>query len=77
MGTTLAYLVEQRKVDKLEDLSPGLVKRSMTYVSAPASEEWRIHLALELKDILENVDINLDNFTSEEVKEMLDFTCIT
>ena len=78
MGTTLAYLMEHCKVnsDQLEYLSPGLVKRSLQYSCCPENEEWRIQLALELRDIRDGQNI-LTGFSRIEVEEMLAFLCIS
>ena len=51
MGRTLHHLKLQCTVNKTEDLSPALIKKSMKYSAIPESEDWMIPLALELKDI--------------------------
>ena len=78
MGRTLHYLLEQcgLNTNQLEELSPGLIKKSLKYAQAPEGEEWRIHLALELKSIRAEPS-TLDGFTITEVEEMLKFTCTT
>jgi hypothetical protein len=48
MGRTLHHLMQQCTVNQLEDLSPVLIKK---YSATPEAEDWRIPLALELKDI--------------------------
>ena len=53
MGRTLHNLKLECNVNPTEDLSPALIKKSMKYSAIPEVEEWRVPLALELKDIRE------------------------
>ena len=78
MGKTLAFLLEQCKVEsgKLDELSPGLIKRTLKYACTSEDDRWRIQLALDLKAVRDNEAI-LDGFSKNEVEEMLSYTCIT
>ena len=74
MGRTLHHLMQQCKVNHLEDLSPVLIKKSMKYSAAPQTEEWRISLALELNDVRAG-KVMLSEFSKSEVEELLAFVC--
>ena len=78
LGSTLAYLIEECKIDsgRLEELTPGVVKRKMMYACAPESELWRIQLALELQSVRDDGS-SLEGFSRVEVEEMLASTCVT
>ena len=76
MGRTLHHLKLQCTVNKTEDLSPALIKKSMKYSAIPEAEEWRIPLALELKDIRDG-KVSLSEFSKSEVEELLASVCIS
>jgi hypothetical protein len=71
MGRTLHHLMNQ-----LENLNPGLVKKSMKYSAIPEAEDWRVPLALELKDIRDG-KCTLSEFSNSEVEELLAYACIS
>ena len=74
MGRTLHHLMQQCKVNQLEDLSPVLIKKSMKYSAVPQAEDWRISLALELNDVRAG-KVMLSEFSKSEVEELLAFVC--
>ena len=74
MGRTLHHLMQQCKVNQLEDLSPVLIKKSMKYSTVPKAEDWRISLALELNDVRAG-KVMLSEFSKSEVEELLAFVC--
>ena len=74
MGRTLHHLMQQCTVNQLEDLSPVLIKKSLKYIAIPEAEDWRIPLALELKDIRDGKS-TLSDFSKSEVEELLAFVC--
>jgi hypothetical protein len=70
----LLYLMQQCTVNQLEDLSPVLIKKSLKYSATPEAVDWRIPLALELKDIRDGKS-TLSDFSKSEVEELLAFVC--
>ena len=76
MGRTLHHLIQQCSVNQLENLSPGLVMESMKYSATPEAEDWRVPLALELKDIRDG-KCSLSEFSNSEVEELLAYVCIS
>jgi hypothetical protein len=76
MGRTLHHLMQQCTVNQLENLNPGLVKKSMKYSAIPEAEDWRVPLALELKDIRDG-KCTLSEFSNSEVEELLAYACIS
>ena len=76
MGRTLHHLMQQCAVKQLENLSPGLVKKSMKYSSTPEADDWRVPLALELKDIRDG-KCTLIEFSKSELEELLAYVCIS
>ena len=70
LGCTLANLLDDCKVDKLEELTPGVVKKNMVYACAPKSEQWRVPLAMELQRLRDDVSC-LEGFSLGEIEDML------
>ena len=67
-------MMQQCTVNQLEDLSPVLIKKTLKYSATPDAEDWRIPLALELKDIRDEKS-SLSDFSKSEVEDLLAFVC--
>ena len=65
MGRTLNSLCRQCKLGDIEHLTANLVKKRSEYFRAPDNEQWRLGLVPEL----------LHGFTSNEIEDMIHFTC--
>ena len=74
MGRTRHNLMQQCTVNQLKALSPALIKKSLKYSATSEAEDWRISLALELKDIRDGKS-TLSDFSKSEVEELLAFVC--
>ena len=74
IGRTHQFLVQQFKVNKLEDLSAPLIKESLEYALVPDAEAWRVPLAEELTNIRDGKSA-LAEFSHSEIEEMLVYVC--
>ena len=78
LGRTLHYAVQECgiKDNDFQRLTPALIKKKMKYMEAPTDVQWRVDLACELRR-LRDADLVLENFSYEEIEELLLFACTT
>ena len=60
----------------VENLSANFVKKKLKYFRVPVTEEWRLPILRELLKIREK-KLELNNFESDEVEEMIRDLCIS
>ena len=68
----IMLLTNQTLLSKIKDSDLN----SVIYKQIPEGEEWRVHTLKELMEIRHNPDL-LENFTYEEVDEMISFVSTT
>ena len=73
MGRTLSRISREIKIAKAE-LSSSCVNKSMSYLSVPDDNQWRINIIHELLDTRSS-SLSLPNFNPTEIKVMLDYLC--
>ena len=74
MGRTLNSLCRECKLEDIEHLTANLVKKKCEYFRAPDNEQWRLRLVPELLQ-LRSENMKLQGFTSNEIEDMIHFTC--
>ena len=74
MGRTLNSLCRECKLEDIEHLTANLVKKKSEYFRAPDNEQWRLRLVPELLQ-LRSENMKLQGFTSNEIEDMIHFTC--
>ena len=74
-GSNLRNIMELVKKDNIEEL---IVEdaQMIVYKEIPAEESWRIGVVKDIIDI-KNKNASLENFTDEDLENMLDFVCTT
>ena len=74
MGRTINSLCRQCKLEDIENLTADLVKKKSEYFRALDNEQWRLGLVTELLQLrIETMERH--GFTSNEIKDMIHFTC--
>ena len=60
LGSTLSYILQQCDLssDSLGILSPSMVKKSCSYMSTPADQEWRNYLLGSVQQLHQWVILN-------------------
>ena len=74
LGRTLATLCRLCSVTNLSSLTSQCVKNKLKYFEVPEPEEWRVDMVTELLR-LRKEKLSLPEFSSEEIKNILDFVC--
>ena len=78
LGRTLEFLLTECDLpsSRLDELSAQLVKRKCSYKRVPDTEAWRIPLLAELIKVRDS-QLALENLNSEEVKDVIDYLCVS
>ena len=74
-GSNLRKIVQLVNKKSIDELSPEDA-RKIVYQPVPIDDEWRIGMLKELLDI-RNHDASLQEFTWEELEDILEFVCTT
>ena len=67
-------MCRQCKLEDIDHLTANLVKKKSEYFRAPDNEQWRLRLVPELLQ-LRSENMKLQGFTSNEIEDMIHFTC--
>ena len=76
MGQTLRSLVDQCGLTDVEDLSASTVKKNCNFFPMPDAEQWRAPM---LRELISSRDgqLVIENFASEEIKDLIDHLCVS
>ena len=76
LGRTLNSLCKLSNVSDIKFLTPKCVKSNMRHFSIPEDEQWRVSPVTELLQVRKN-SRSLPGFSTDEIKNMLDYICTT
>ena len=74
MGRTLGTLCRQCGLDDMQLLTSNLVKSKTAYCRVPADEQWRTDITSELIRLRSDA-LSVRGFTSDELRDMLNYIC--
>ena len=75
---TLSYIRRQCGINnEVQEIHPYQVKKNMHYMQVPEGEQWRVTMIQELLMIRKNVQSGLQEFSIDEVNDILDYLCIS
>ena len=59
---------------KVTDLTPSLVKQNLRYATAPEQDQYKISFVKELV-MIKSQDMMVDNFSNQELFDIIDYLC--
>ena len=71
LGKTMSRLKREMEC---QELSSGLVREKMKYFPTPEGETWRLEFLEELFAVRAN-QMNIENFSQDDVSQMIDALC--
>ena len=81
LGRTLSHLQISCGLDphvsEQPRLTQSLMKKKSVYSVIPEYEKWRISMCKELLKLRDNQQVELHGFDPEEIKEMLNYACVS
>ena len=74
LGKTLNYLLDECGCTRLEDLSPGIIKKNLVYRRASPEKTWQVAFAQELLSIRKK-DVTVEGFSDDEINDIFNYIC--
>ena len=74
-GSNLRNIMHLMQKDSIKDLCKSDVQ-SIVFSPVPENEKWRIGMLKELLEIRSN-DLALENFSKDEINDMVNYVCTT
>ena len=74
-GSNLRKIMHLLQKDSIDDISKSDVN-NIVFSPIPKNEEWRIGFLKELLDI-RSKDVSLENFSKDEIEDMIQHVCTT
>ena len=74
-GHNLRSLMLYYQTDRIKDLTSDITD-DRQYVAIPKAEEWKVNFIKELIDVKHGISL-LPGFDREEIKDFLNFACIS
>ena len=76
LRTTLGRNIHTIRANTNEAPSKQMIKERLKFSLIPEDQQWRVSLGQDLMNI-RGKRLQLDEFNSDEINEMLKFTCVT
>ena len=83
VNSTTAYNIRRIELQsgeelKLEGLENNIeiVCKKINFVETPVNEDWKVPAAKELS-LIRSRNLSLENFSNDEIEEMLRFICVS
>ena len=74
LGRNIRVLLDECGLQRLDQLSTNNVKKNCCYFNVPMEQQWRLPLISELLQVKNN-NLNLGEYMSTEVEDMLKYLC--